>query len=126
MERKDRTISDSREEWKITFLGRLSKRAIRQWRNLKARKTETIREISSAGFRVDLLLETARLPLSTYYYHFKQLWGLDKDKKFKAEIQAIFTEHKGNYGHRRMTFKLRNRVFGVNHKRCSGWWAYLV
>ena len=96
MERKDRTISASREEWKITFLGRLSKRAIRQWRNLKARKTETIREMSSAGFRVDLLPETAHLPLSTYYYHFKQLWGLDKDKmKFKLfllskkEITAI-------------------------------------
>lgn len=117
MERKDRTISDSREEWKITFLGRLSKRAIRQWRNLKARKTETIREISSAGFRVDLLLETARLPLSTYYYHFKQLWGLDKDKKFKAEIQAIFTEQKRNYGYHRMSLEWRNRGFVVNHKK---------
>ena len=36
------------------------------------------------------------------------------------EQPAIYCEHKGNYGHRRMTFKLRNRVFGVNHKRCSG------
>ena len=76
--------------------------------------------MASEGFRLDLLLEVARLPRSTYYYQLKELDGLDKDKDLKAEIQAIFTEHKGNYGHRRMTFKLRNRVFGVNHKRCSG------
>ena len=50
----------------------------------------------SGGFRLDLLLETARLARSTYYYQLKQLDGFDKDKELRAEIQTVFTEHKGN------------------------------
>ena len=73
--------------------------------------------MSSGGFRLDLLLEAARLPRSTYYYQLKQLDRFDKDKDLKAEIQSIFTEHKGNYGFRRMTLELRNRGYVVNHKR---------
>ena len=71
------------------------KRAGRQGRSYTARKAETIREMASGGFRLDLLLEAARLPRSTYYYQLKQLDRLDKDKDLKAEIQSIFTEHKG-------------------------------
>ena len=71
----------------------------------------------SGGFRLDLLLEVARLPRSTYYYQLKELDGLDKDKELKAEIQAIFTEYKGNYGYRRITLELRNRGFVVNQKK---------
>ena len=93
------------------------KRAGRQGRSYTAKKAETIREMASGGFRLDLLLEVARLPRSTYYYQLKQLDGLDKDKEFKTEIQAIFTEHKGNYGYRRVTLELRNRGFVVNHKK---------
>lgn len=73
--------------------------------------------MASGGFRLDLLLEAARLPRSTYYYQLKQLDRLDKDKDLKAEIQSIFTEHRGNYGYRRMTLELRNRGYMVNHKR---------
>ena len=46
----------------------------------------------TGGFRLDLLLETAGLARSTYYYQLKQLDKLDKDKDLKAEIQSIFTE----------------------------------
>ena len=73
--------------------------------------------MASGGFRLDLLLEAARLPRSTYYYQLKQLDRLDKDKNLKAEIQVIFTEHRGNYGYRRMTLELRNRGYIVNHKK---------
>ena len=73
--------------------------------------------MASGGFRLDLLLEAARLPRSTYYYQLKQLDKLDKDKDLKAEIQSIFTEHRGNYGYRRMTLELRNRGYMVNHNR---------
>ncbi|MFS9043402.1 IS3 family transposase [Streptococcus rubneri] len=93
------------------------KRARRQGRSLTTRKAETIREMASGGFRLDLLLKAARLPRSTYYYQLKQLDKLDKDKDLKAEIQSIFTEHRGNYGYRRMTLELRNRGYMVNHKR---------
>ena len=73
--------------------------------------------MASGGFRLDLLLEAARLPRSTYYYQLKQLDGFDKDKELKTEIQAIYNEHKGNYGYRRMTLELRNRGHIVNHKK---------
>ena len=33
------------------------------------------------------------------------------------EIQAIYDEHKGNYGYRRIHLELRNRGYVVNHKR---------
>ncbi|MTQ29884.1 IS3 family transposase [Streptococcus salivarius] len=93
------------------------KRTRRQGRSLTARKAETIREMVTGGFRLDLLLETAGLARSTYYYQLKQLDGFDKDKELKAEIQSIYYEHKGNYGYRRMTLELRNRGFMVNHKK---------
>ena len=71
----------------------------------------------SGGFRLDLLLETARLARSTYYYQLKQLDGHDKDKETKGEIQEIYYEHKGNYGYRRITLELRNCGFVVNQKK---------
>ncbi|ALD67002.1 hypothetical protein RN80_00415 [Streptococcus mitis] len=68
-------------------------------------------------FSLDILLKTIKLARSTYYYHLKQLDKPDKDQKLKAEIQAIFTEHKENYGYRRIHLELRNRGYLVNHKR---------
>ena len=73
--------------------------------------------MASGGFRLDLLLEEARLPRSTYYYQLKELDGLDKDKELKTEIQTIYNDHKGNYGYCRVTLELRNRGFTVNHKK---------
>ena len=69
------------------------------------------------AFSLDILLKTIELARSTYYYHLKQLDKPDKDQKLKTEIQAIFTEHKGNYGYRRIHLELRNRGYVVNHKR---------
>ena len=66
---------------------------------------------------MDILLKVIKLARSTYYYHLKQMDQPDKDKKIKDEIQAIFTEHKGNYGYRRIHLELRNRGFKVNHKK---------
>ena len=68
-------------------------------------------------FSLDILLKAIKLARSTYYYHLKQLDKPDKDQKLKAEIQAIFTEQKGNYGYRRIHLELRNRGYLVNHKR---------
>ena len=68
-------------------------------------------------FALEILLKIIKLARSTYYYHLKQLDQNDKDYDIKAEIQAIFTEHKGNYGYRRMTLELRNRGFVVNQKK---------
>ena len=68
-------------------------------------------------FALEILLKIIKLARSTYYYHLKQLDQTDKNQTIKAEIQAIFTEHKGNYGYRRIHLELRNRGFLVNHKR---------
>ena len=68
-------------------------------------------------FSLDILLKIIKLARSTYYYHLKQLEQSDKDDDVKAEIQSIYTEHKGNYGYRLMTLELRNRGFVVNHKK---------
>ena len=68
-------------------------------------------------FPLEILLKIIKLARSTYYYHLKQLDKNDKDDDVKAEIQAIFTEHKGNYGYRRITLEWRNRNFVVNHKK---------
>ena len=68
-------------------------------------------------FTLEILLKIIKLARSTYYYQLKQLNKSDKNHDIKDEIQAIFTEHKGNYGYRRMTLELRNRGFVVNHKK---------
>lgn len=72
------------------------------------------------GFRLDLLLTTAQLARATYYYQLKQLEKDDKDKELKANIQAIYDEHRGNYGYRRVYLELRNRGFVINHKKVQG------
>lgn len=71
----------------------------------------------TGGFRLDLLLATAKLARSTYYYQLKQLENDDRNKELKEEIQSIYEEHRGNYGYRRITLELRNRGFHVNHKK---------
>ena len=71
----------------------------------------------NGGFRLDLLLKTAQLARATYYYQLKQLAKEDKDKALKADIQAIFEEHKGNCGYRRVYLELRNRGYVINHKK---------
>ncbi|WP_129559159.1 IS3 family transposase [Streptococcus pneumoniae] len=80
------------------------------------RKTEIVQGLVTE-FSLDILLKIIKLARSTYYYHLKQLGQSDKDYDIKAEIQSIYTEHKGNYGYRRMTLELRNRGFVVNHKK---------
>ena len=82
--------------------------------------------MASGEFRLDLLLEAARLPRSTYYYQLKQVDGLDKDKELKTEIQAIYNDPKRNYGYRRVTLELRNRGFVVNHKKVQRLMKLLV
>ena len=68
-------------------------------------------------FALEILLKIIRLARSTYYYHLKQLDQTDKNQTIKAEIQAIFSEQKRNYGYHRMSLEWRNHGFVVNHKK---------
>ncbi|NBM10699.1 IS3 family transposase, partial [Streptococcus equi] len=69
-------------------------------RSQRMRKAETIREMVQEGFRLNLLLEIAKMARSTYYYQVKQLAQEDKDMDLKELIQGIYDEHHGNYGYR--------------------------
>ena len=67
-------------------------------------------------YKLDMLLEIARLPRSTFYYQRKRQNTGDKYAQAKEEIQAIFHENKGRYGYRRVWIELRNRGIRLNHK----------
>ena len=59
----------------------------------------------------------AGIPRSTYYDLVKKMNRPDPDAKLKAEIQAIYNEHEGRYGYRRIRDELANRGRKVNHKK---------
>ena len=63
-----------------------------------------------------MLLEIAHLPRATFYYHLKQENKPDKYQTAKDEIVAIYHEHKGRYGYRRITAELHKRNIPLNHK----------
>ena len=62
------------------------------------------------------LLEIARLPRATFYYHVKRMGQADKYAAAKAKIETIYHENRGRYGYRRITIALRNKGIFLNHK----------
>lgn len=62
------------------------------------------------------LLHAAQLPRSTFYYQAKALAMPDRHKEIKAKIQAVYAEHRGWYGYRRVTAAIRRDGRLVNHK----------
>lgn len=62
------------------------------------------------------LLRLASLPRSTFYYQQKALQAADKYRQLKEQIRMIFDRHKGRYGYRRITARLRQLGHQVNHK----------
>ena len=56
---------------------------------------------------------------STFYYYLKRLGQPDKNASIKAEILAIYHQHKGRYGYRRITRVLKNKGLKINHKKVS-------
>ena len=63
------------------------------------------------------LVAYAEIPRSTFYDIAKKLDLPDSDADLKAEIQAIYDEHEGRYGYRRIRAELMNRGQKVNHKK---------
>ncbi|HHQ6559491.1 TPA: IS3 family transposase [Serratia fonticola] len=66
--------------------------------------------------RLDVLLWAGKLPRSTYYYCCKSHQAPDKYGEIKQQIMAVFNEHKGRYGYRRVTSALRKMGAMLNHK----------
>jgi putative transposase len=59
----------------------------------------------------------AQIPRSTYYYWVSTIDRPDKDADLKSRITALYHEHKGRYGYRRITDELHNEGRSVNHKK---------
>jgi putative transposase len=66
---------------------------------------------------VKALVKLAGIPRSSYYDVMKRMNRPDPDADLKAEIKAIFEEHEGRYGYRRIRNELANRGQKVNHKK---------
>jgi len=62
-------------------------------------------------------LNQLKLSRSSYYYQLNRLRSVDREATLKKEIKAIFKEHKGRYGYRRICLELRNRGYHINHKK---------
>jgi putative transposase len=63
-----------------------------------------------------VLLQIARLPRSTYYYHVQHPRDPQKHGPERAAIRQVCAEHKGRYGYRRVTLALRHLGYPTNHK----------
>ena len=63
------------------------------------------------------LVKLAGIPRSTYYDLVKRMNRLEPDAVLKVEIMAIYEEHEGRYGYRRIRDELANRGQKVNHKK---------
>lgn len=53
---------------------------------------------------------------SSFYYHQSSLKKPDKYQQIKQTIHSIYNRHKGRYGYRRITLKLKECGFDINHK----------
>lgn len=62
-------------------------------------------------------VKLAGFPRSTYYHLVKQMNCPDPDADLKDTIKAIYDEHEGRYGYRRIRDELGNRGQKVNHKK---------
>ena len=68
------------------------------------------------GHTLAVLLKVAGLSRSTFYYHAKALSAADPCAGLKARIRALYDQHQGRYGYRRITAALRRAGELINHK----------
>ena len=81
-------------------------------------KAALVKELREEGYSLKYLLAAMGLSKSTYYYEISKTDKvLERNTDITTEITAIFHEHKGRYGVRRVHRELLNRGFRVNHKR---------
>ena len=82
------------------------------------RKTDRVAIITELRqkYALNLLLQIAKIPRSSYYYHQKRSCGKDKHAKVRGEIRRICQEHKGRYGYRRVTLALHQLGYQTTHK----------
>ena len=74
-------------------------------------------ELKQEGFKLKDTLKTVDIPEATYHYHISQLLKEDPDKEIKELITALFQQHEGRYGYRRIHLGLRAKGIKINHKK---------
>lgn len=67
-------------------------------------------------FAIEDVLKITQMKRSTFYYQLQQLAVTDKYAEIKQHIKAIYDQHKGRYGYRRITTELKNLGIQINHK----------
>jgi transposase InsO family protein len=67
-------------------------------------------------YRLSVLLKITGPARSTFYHQVTASQAEDRHGELKARIAKIFAQHKGRYGHRRITAALRQSGTRVNHK----------
>lgn len=67
------------------------------------------------------LLQVAELPRSTFYYHTSKQQQADPLASLNTKIKAIYHQHKGRYGYRRITAELRNLGNALIIRKYSVW-----
>lgn len=60
-------------------------------------------------FPLDDLLNLAKLARSTFYYQVSALQKPDKHAELKTRIQAVYHEHEGRWGYRRVALELQKK-----------------
>lgn len=68
------------------------------------------------GHALAVLLKVAGLSRSTFYYQAKAQQTGERHVALKARIRALYAQHKGRYGYRRITAALRQAGEHINHK----------
>ncbi|WP_341667882.1 IS3 family transposase [Alcaligenes sp. SDU_A2] len=68
------------------------------------------------GHALAVLLKVAGLSRSTFYYQLNAQQTGDRQAALKARIRALYAQHKGRYGYRRITAALRQAGKHVSHK----------
>ncbi|WP_355504725.1 IS3 family transposase [Xanthomonas cannabis] len=82
-----------------------------------ARKAHAVQGLRQSH-ALPLLLEAAALSRSTFYYQMHAQTHPDTGEVALCErIRAIYDEHQGRYGYRRITLELANQGEAINHKR---------
>lgn len=69
-----------------------------------------------AEHRLELLLDVAGLPRSTFFYHRARLLAPDPQAELKAAVTSIFEKSHARYGHRRVHIELVKKGWTVAKK----------
>ncbi|WP_425313284.1 IS3 family transposase [Paenibacillus mangrovi] len=103
-------------EMENEYLKKLNGLSSKQGKITKQDKEQVVYELRHK-YQVNELVKLANIPRSTYYDLVKRRNRPDPDGDLKVEIKAIYEEHEGRYGYRRIRDELANREKKVNHKK---------